>query len=248
MNIKMHTGRLVAVCTITGLVIGSSLVAGYRSIDRQANELGRDSIALEEADSLEADIGQYLVTADLVLQKDASYLQDGTIRQSNNVRQLVRKLSDAPLAGDKSEDIAFISEQIGRVQNLIDESATFVGDDRQERLAASAATADAIAVPLVERVDSLESADDSLSLNRVNSVSISAAAGGRGRVLGGGGGSGKGRGRLLLHNRHHVTTCISYFGVYWVWFVLSLRSLTKVSPFTMYMYKQAYVTCTCTYM
>ena len=34
--------------------------------------------------------------------------------------------------------------------------------------------------PLVERVDSLESADDSLSLNRVNSVSISAAAGGEG--------------------------------------------------------------------
>ena len=52
MNIKGHTGRLIAVCTITGLVLGSAFVWSHRRVEEQANELGSSSIVLKEVESL----------------------------------------------------------------------------------------------------------------------------------------------------------------------------------------------------
>ena len=73
-NLKFHTGRMLAVCTITGFLMGSGIVLGHRSVDKSAHELGSHSLALHEVDNLEAALKNYVFVADLVLQKEVTSL------------------------------------------------------------------------------------------------------------------------------------------------------------------------------
>ncbi|MBM4063888.1 MAG: hypothetical protein FJ265_22745 [Planctomycetes bacterium] len=67
MNLKLLTGRLLAVCTLSGFAIGIGLIAGYRRLEQASNELGPHSSALLEVASLETQLQNYVYLADLVL-------------------------------------------------------------------------------------------------------------------------------------------------------------------------------------
>ena len=85
MNIKGYTGRLVAVCTITGLAIGSGLVLGYRSLDEQAHQLGSNSLALKQVDNLRQQLGDYLNASDQVLKKGESTWVNSALRHQEQL-------------------------------------------------------------------------------------------------------------------------------------------------------------------
>ena len=155
MNLKFCTGRLLAVCTFTGFLIGSGLVIGYRHADNAAHQLGSHSIALREVDSLRTQLDTYLHAADLVLQREQSYMLNSTLRWSAELQEIVKRIGNAQLAADKTDLVAQIGEDTRRIQELIDEGATCHGDERKQRLADLAAKADSIAKPLVRRVEDL---------------------------------------------------------------------------------------------
>ena len=67
MNIKVYTGRVLAICTITGFALGSALVLGYRSAEEDLRELGPKTIVLKELENVETQLRWYLLSTDLVL-------------------------------------------------------------------------------------------------------------------------------------------------------------------------------------
>jgi hypothetical protein len=155
-NLKVHTGRLLAICTISGFAIGASLVAGYRNVDRAANELGAHSMALREVADLDTRLRTYVHMADKVLLHDQTGLLDSTVKWSEEIRATARRLAATKLADGMRSEIDAIVGGVGRIQACIDEGATDHGDDRKARLAALAERAQVEEEQLVERSDQLE--------------------------------------------------------------------------------------------
>ena len=155
MNLKFHTGRMLAVCTVTGFLMGSGLVLGHRSVDKAAHELGSHSLALHEVDNLEAALKNYVYVADLVLQKEVTSLLNSTVRWSSEILQIVLRIGTSALAADKADEIARIDADVRRVQELIDQGATCNGNDRKATLARLAADAYTTATSLVDRTRNL---------------------------------------------------------------------------------------------
>ncbi|HIE69873.1 MAG TPA: hypothetical protein EYP98_06710, partial [Planctomycetes bacterium] len=135
MNLKMHTGRLLAICTAAGFVIGGGLVLGYRHIDHQAYELGLQSIAIQEFSHLETEIKTYVHLTDKVLINDEVGLQNSTVDWSARIIKSTKRLAGEALAYDKRSDIQALEGEIIAVQKLIDEGATYHGADRETKLA-----------------------------------------------------------------------------------------------------------------
>jgi signal transduction histidine kinase/CheY-like chemotaxis protein len=154
-NLKLHTARLLAVCTVTGLLIGSALVFGYGRVDKAAHQLGTQSLVLREVDSLRTQVDTYLHAADLVLQREQSYMLNSTLRWSGAILAVIDRIGGTALAADQVRQTQGIAAEVRQLQDLIDMGATIHGDEREVRLPALAMQADGIAKQLVREVEDL---------------------------------------------------------------------------------------------
>ncbi|MFN9845057.1 MAG: response regulator [Planctomycetota bacterium] len=155
MNLKVHTGRLLAICTISGFLIGAALVAGYRQVDLAAHELGAHSVGLREVDNLDTHLRTYVHMADKVLLHDQTGLLDSTVKWSEEIRAIGELLARTQLAADQRADIEAIVDGVRQIQACIDEGATDHGPDRRQRLDKLANAALDVEVELVERSELL---------------------------------------------------------------------------------------------
>ncbi|MCR9245968.1 MAG: response regulator [bacterium] len=154
MNIKGYTGRLVAVCTITGLAIGSGLVMGYRSLDEQAHQLGSNSLAIKQVENLGQHIGSYLTASDKVLKDGISSWVNSAIDHKEDIETLVPELLQQPLAKDLVTEMAQIVTAIGQIQKLTGDGARLDAVDR-EQLAEKYRQQNRIAMQLPDQVDEI---------------------------------------------------------------------------------------------
>ena len=158
MNLKLHTGRLLAICTFSGFAIGTGLVAGYRHVDNAAYELGSHSVALREVDNLDTQLRDYLYLSDLILLRDVTGLLDSTLRWSDEIRSIAERLAETQLASDKTADIDSLVQDVARVQAIIEEGATIAAsDNRRDRMVELAGEVEDVATSLIERTDRLAS-------------------------------------------------------------------------------------------
>jgi signal transduction histidine kinase/CheY-like chemotaxis protein len=154
-NLKVHTGRLLAICTISGFLIGAGLIVGYRQVDLAAHELGAHSSGLREVDNLDTHLRTYVHMADKVLLHDQTGLLDSTVKWSEEIRAIAGRLGRTALASGQRVTIDAIVDGVRRIQACIDEGATDHGPDRRTRLGELAKQALAIEQELVERSEVL---------------------------------------------------------------------------------------------
>jgi len=134
MNLKMHTGRLLAICTASGFAIGSALVLGYRHVDEMAFEQGVEAIALREVDHLDTQLRTYVHMVDKVLRQDQAALLNSTVRWADDIERTAAQLAETSLAEDKADGLLDLAAAVQTVQQLVDEGAGYVGRDRRDRL------------------------------------------------------------------------------------------------------------------
>ena len=155
MNLKMHTGRLLAICTVTGFLIGGGLVVGYRHVDQQAYELGAQSVAIQEFKHLKTEVKTYVHLTDKVLVNDEVGLQNSTVEWSDRIIESTEKLAGTALAGDRESDIQALGSEIASVQALIQEGAHYQGAGRASKLHSLAKRADVIIESIITRIEGL---------------------------------------------------------------------------------------------
>lgn len=155
MNLKMHTGRLLAICTVTGFLIGGGLVVGYRHVDQQSYELGAQSIAAQEFTHLQIEVKTYVHLTDKVLVNDEVTLQNSTIDWSDRIIKSTKLLATTVLAGDQGTNIRALATEIASVQDLIDEGAHYHGEGRASKLHGLAERADLIIDSIITRVEGI---------------------------------------------------------------------------------------------
>ena len=154
MNIKGYTGRLVAVCTITGLAVGSGLVIGYRGLDEQAHQLGSNSLAIKQVENLLNRLEEYVIASDQVLKGDSSRV-NSALHYQEEIGLLVDSLREEPLAEDWVQDLAHIVVQVGEIQRITDDGATLSSNETEE-LARMYRDQNEKALPLFELVSDVE--------------------------------------------------------------------------------------------
>ena len=153
MNIRGYTGRLVAVCTVTGLVIGSALVLGYRSLDDQVHQLGTDSLAIRKVESLKRQLGYYLHASDQVLKKGQTSWLDSTLLYSGNIISDAEGLKKETLASDQTQALDRVVTDIATIQELTDKGGRLSLEADQERLDDLWTQANGIMTPLFGLVE-----------------------------------------------------------------------------------------------
>ncbi len=156
MNIKVHIAMVLAICTITGFLLGLGLVMGYERVERQMSQLGSNSVALRDAARLETLLGQWLLSVDLVLKDTESHMINASIRQHEELLALLRDIRGAQLAENRIEDLVEIEHSARRVQELVDDAKDLRGPEREQRLLELVAKADAFSAPLIHKVQALE--------------------------------------------------------------------------------------------
>ena len=156
MNLKMHTGRLLAICTVSGFAIGSALVLGYRHVDQKAYQQGAEAIALREVDHLDTQLRTYVHLVDKVLVEDQSALLNSTVRWADDIERSVAQLAETSLAEDKAQELLALAVDVQNVQRLIDEGAGYRGTDRRDRLADLAVEAEGSIGSIIAGIAELE--------------------------------------------------------------------------------------------
>ncbi|MCK5940356.1 MAG: response regulator [Planctomycetes bacterium] len=165
MNLKMHTGRLLAITTITGFAIGSALVFGYRVVDQRAFEQGAQGIALREIDHLDTQLRTYVHLVDKVMVEDQSALLNSTVRWADDIERTTAQLAETALADDKNNDLQAIAGYVQEVQQLIDQAAGLRGPDRKDRLADLHDTAEQSIDAIIARIADLQAQLQRRSIN-----------------------------------------------------------------------------------
>jgi len=143
-NLKFHTGRLLAITTLSGFLIGSGLVLGYRGADEAAHELGAHSLALREMDNLYKQVQTYTYLLDKVLLNDEAGLVNSTVKWAEEIDEITGRLAETPLASDKTEQIERVQTDVRELQALIDTGAHYHDGDRATMLAGLAAQAEGL--------------------------------------------------------------------------------------------------------
>ncbi|MCB9917356.1 MAG: response regulator [Planctomycetes bacterium] len=156
MNIKIRTGVLVALCTITGYSLGSILVYGYQDVQAQTMATGPNSGALKDVDRLKDLLAQWLLLTDLVMNDGETYVLNASSRQSRELEKLLGELRKTPLCADKTESLVRIEHGIKAIQGVVEDSTILRGGDRASRINDMVAQVDEFAAPLVRMVEDLE--------------------------------------------------------------------------------------------
>ena len=157
MRFKYHTGVVLAICSVTGVGLGLSLVVGYQNVEQRIQQVGPNSVALHSTAQLRTLLGHWLLSTDLVLQGDESYMVNAALRQANDLQTLLDTVRAAPLAADQTEGLRDIEHDIHQLRKLVEDSRALRGPDRGKRLAEMAREADDIATPITRRVEHVES-------------------------------------------------------------------------------------------
>jgi len=152
-NIKVHTGLVLAVCTLTGVILGTSLVLGYRQIEGRINQVGPTSAAMKDVERLKESVGQWLMSNDLVLHSSETFMIGAANRQAEALRGLIDEIGAAELAEGTASELGAIQAQIAAIQDQVKRADDLRGADRESRLKELGAAADRLAEPLVAWVD-----------------------------------------------------------------------------------------------
>lgn len=170
MNLKMQTGRLLAICTLTGFTIGGGLVMGYRQVDQHAYKFGVQSIAIQEFAHLQTEVKTYVHLTDKVLVNDETGLQNSTVDWSTRILDSSKRLATSALANDKIAELHELETEIVAIQQLIDAGANYHGQDRLDKLRELAARADILIDSMISRIESLNEQLHRRSLNNDNEL------------------------------------------------------------------------------
>ncbi len=155
MNIKGYTGWLVAVCTVTGLAIGSALVMGYRSLDEEAHRLGAESLAIKQVHSLDDYLGFFLQASDQVLKEGSSSAVNTALLHKEQFDDLIDGLEFEPLVADRRDLLDELQGGVAAIQELTWEGAKLDTADPGPELERLFERQNAIAGPLPDLVADL---------------------------------------------------------------------------------------------
>jgi len=118
MQIKHHIATVILACALSdlGLVVGISRGV-HSSIHR-----------------LETVIDQWLLSCDLLLSTDATYLREGAQLQANEAIALLATVSTFRLASDSTHDIEALTQSVKFIDASVGDAASLVGPDRRRQI------------------------------------------------------------------------------------------------------------------
>ena len=157
MQIKHHIATVILACALSGLGLVVGISRGVHSLEHDAIELGRDSVAHHSIHRLETVIDQWLLLCDLLLSTDATYLREGAQLQANEAIALLATVSTFRLASDSTHDIETLTQSVELIDAWVGDAASLVGPDRRRQINDLVILVDEESAELVSQLATLSS-------------------------------------------------------------------------------------------
>ena len=157
MQIKHHIATVILACALSGLGLVVGISRGVHSLEHDAIELGRDSVAHRSIHRLETVIDQWLLLCDLLLSTDATYLREGAQLQANEAIALLATVSTFRLASDSTHAIEALTQSVELIDAWVGDAASLVGPDRRRQINDLVILVDEESAELVSQLATLSS-------------------------------------------------------------------------------------------
>ncbi len=149
MRVGHHVLLLVVVCSFGGLALATGLIRGYHDIDKEQRLLGESSLTLKDVDRLNEQISQWLLTCDMVLGSNVTYLVSSASDQANQVQRTIDELLKDPLTRPMRGDLGRVGKSVAQAQALAMKGASVSGENRNAEVGAIFDEFDKVTEPLV---------------------------------------------------------------------------------------------------
>ena len=132
-TVRRQVGCLAATCSLGGLVLSCWIFSGYQAVERARDRVAHTSELSARQNIVEVQIDSWLLSVDLAL-GDSSYFAQIVREQGETVDFLLEEFEVAAADARFQADIAGVRDSIRRVGPTVDELASYLGDDRNEKL------------------------------------------------------------------------------------------------------------------
>ena len=131
MRVRTYLIALILGCCLSGLGVFIALEYLHGRFERVAAEVSRLAINLRDLDRFEASMRQWLVLSDLIFGSNETYLVDGALNVSMELRHLFESLHET-LPGDIN--LAPIEDFLSSQHNRLEQASVTLAEDRIEMM------------------------------------------------------------------------------------------------------------------
>ena len=160
MRIRTYIAVIIVVCLAGGYLIEAVIADQYGAVQETTAAHSRKALAINDYAHARENIAQLLVTVDLVLGADESYLSQGASRQSALLRTQLTGLRDSELVADV-QSLDRIIAAIESIESFLAEAQALVPDAREQGLGQLLERYDAVSADLVSDSDDVLDAANS---------------------------------------------------------------------------------------
>ena len=157
MFVRSYLVNLILGCCLGGLALVAWLEYLHRGVERSANSVSSDALALRDLERFEEAFGQWLLLSDLVLGSDETYLGAGAMQLSESLSELLERLEEAVESLQGKAEIRTIGSFLVSQRNRLQKALNIGAIDREPQLAALLDEMDHQAGPALEATDRLRS-------------------------------------------------------------------------------------------
>ncbi len=160
MKIKNYLAIVILVCLAGGYLMEAVLSSQYNKVHAASNRHNQSLLWQKDLQRLVADVSQYLISVDLILGSDETYLVRGALNKGRFIVTSLDELAaqQAPMALDG--EIAAASSATTSINGLLQKAAVAEDSNRFEVLSAMLDQSDAISGQLVQELSELRRRTD----------------------------------------------------------------------------------------
>ncbi|MGI9294498.1 MAG: GGDEF domain-containing protein, partial [Pseudomonadales bacterium] len=160
MKIKNYLAIVILVCLTGGYLMEAVLSGQYNKVHAASSRYNQSLLWQKDLERLVADVSQYLISVDLILGSDETYLVRGALNKGRFIVTSLDELAahQAPMALDG--EIAAASSATTSINGLLQKAAVAEDSNRFEVLSAMLEQSDAISGQLVQELSELRSLTD----------------------------------------------------------------------------------------
>lgn len=176
MSIRAHIGIVIGVTALGGLLLASMLRGQFRALDSASAGLRVNAMTEGDLRRLTDGIQHFMLTADLVLSGENSYLVETVDEQGSAVQALVTRLQGSQLAEGSEAPLGRMAKSVEALKQTAQEVAFANGPEREEVLNRGFLAFDSESVLLIEDLESIARDFSVRSLAATEGVERSRAA------------------------------------------------------------------------
>jgi diguanylate cyclase (GGDEF)-like protein len=155
MKIKSYLATVILTCLIGGYLIESVLSRQFNSVQAATDQHSHSISWQKDYERIVQDMSQFLITTDLVLGSDATYLARGAVAKGRVIAQSLEELSKQPAPVELGNELTDAATTVTTISQYIQQGSTQSGNNRAQALYDLLLKSDAISEEMIAALNAV---------------------------------------------------------------------------------------------